>query len=204
MDEVQEVEVSVSSLREAGISARGLTLTGEQMREIQDLRGADFNETSMVGANLCGLDFAGASFVGADLSGSDLSGADLSDAHLDNASLSRANLIGANLYGESGGANLNAALLYNGSPSCQEEFKVTISAQQTLFSDRKKAIFTIAAALPEASPATSAKIPPRLTGIRLMNANLSEAHLEGADLRQLSLQSSIWTNARLQLACLVE
>lgn len=208
MIEEQNAEITMKaiSLRESGISARGLSLTGSQLKEIPDLRGADLREMSLIGADLCGLDLSHASLIGADLSDSDLSGTELFEAHLDNASLVRTLLVGANLRSASlFAANLNEAKLYSGVPRCQStERQTDLRDTDFSYASAMKAEFTaVDSQAPIEICQTEGSNTPNFEGIRLRQANLSEADLRGAYLRGVNLQQMIFNRADLRSACLV-
>src|SRR3990170_8604586 len=89
----------------------GANLSGADLRDA-DLSGADLRDADLSGANLSGADLSGADLRGANLSGADLSGADLRDADLSGANLSGADLRGAYLSGANlSGADLSGAYL---------------------------------------------------------------------------------------------
>ena len=88
-------------------------LTGEIIKEIENLSGAnlsgaDLRDADLSGAYLRGADLRGAYLRGANLNGADLRDADLSGAYLSGADLSGADLFSANLRGANlGGADLS-------------------------------------------------------------------------------------------------
>ena len=84
--------ISLKSLRDARLDLGGVILTGDNLRTIDDLRGASLSGANLASANLCGLDLSGASLVASDLTNADLSGVKLVGARLDNTTLTGASL----------------------------------------------------------------------------------------------------------------
>ena len=198
--------LSLNSFSESGLSLRGLSLSREELEELGDLRGADLSGIHLRGAELCGLDLSGASLVLSDLSEADLSGVDLSQARLDNADLTGANLIGTNLSQASlFGAKLDEALLYSGEPSCLMERRETdLSAANFTQASFKRAIFSLdATSEDEFTPCEGDHLSsPRFDGVIWDQADLEEAQLFGAQLKDSEFNSVNLTRAKLEGACL--
>ena len=101
------------SLSDARLDVAGLSLSGEDLANIPDLRGADLSGADLSGENLCNLDLSGVSLIGSNLQDVQLSGSRLVGARLDNSSMERVRLHGTDLTNASlFGVNLSSALLY--------------------------------------------------------------------------------------------
>ena len=104
------LEIRLQSLRDARLDLSGERLSGDDLADIEDVRGADlsgvdFTNPDLSRVNLCNLDLSGASLIGANLENVNLSGSRLVGARLDNSSLNNALLHGVDLL--SYGRNMN-------------------------------------------------------------------------------------------------
>ena len=95
--------ISLKSLRDARLDLGGVILTGDNLRTIDDPRGASLSGANLASANLCGLDLSGASLVASDLTNAD-SGVKLVGARLDNTTFAF-NRVGADPWSRLFGAN---------------------------------------------------------------------------------------------------
>src|SRR3972149_3839634 len=107
---IKEIE-NLSGANLSGADLRDADLSGADLRDA-DLSGANLSGADLSGADLRGADLRGAYLRGANLNGADLRDADLSGAYLSGADLSGADLRGANLSGAAlSGADLRGAYL---------------------------------------------------------------------------------------------
>ncbi len=211
-----EVEVSIGlvNLSEANLDLVGQSLTGAELRQVPNLRGANLAGTVFrgtepdTGAALCGLDLSGVSFVGADLSQADLSGARLAGARLDNVTLQGAALRSADMSGASFfGANLAGADFRNGAFVCQGD---AFSGGRTSLRDVNFGSAVLTGALfVDGEPAVQGEpcvlaqeASPELAAIRWTQADLSGAVLHTAALAQADIASAQLAGADLRGACL--
>jgi uncharacterized protein YjbI with pentapeptide repeats len=198
----------MQSLSDARLEVSGLSLSGEDLANVADLRGADLSGADLNGANLCNLDLSGVSFIGSNLQGANLSGSRLVGTRLDNSSMEGAHLHGADLTNASlFGANLSSALLYKSSFECRGrsfESERTNLTGATLSSALMESTRFVAenedvSGVSCTSPLENA---PILNNTYWNQTNLNEADLRGVHLQDATLSSTILTNVHLDQACL--
>ena len=210
------VNVVLEDLAQANLTLSGVSLTGNELRQITNLRGANLAGVSLtgddpqnpgLGAALCGVHLSGVSLVGADLSGANLDGADLTAARLDNATLNNVSLRGANLGSASlFGANLEGADLRNNPPDCQGE--ALADTQTILIGANLSAANLTQARFTDDGPAQdepcvgASERAPRLDAVRWIQADLSGVHMQGGDLTGANLNGVVMAGAELGGACL--
>ena len=208
-DPIAEVTLTISlnSLQEARIDLSGVPLSGDDLRAIDDLRGADFSGALLAEADLCGLDLSGAIFAGTNLINADLSGVKLVGARLDNVLLEDASLVGADLNSASlFGANLREARLHNGVPSCGTEVMQTSLANTNLsFADLSGALLT-SGDIDESGNTCDVNSlhSPLFVGAVWTQSNLSNAVLNGARLVGAHFNNTTLNGAQLNNACLTD
>ncbi|GLR90901.1 pentapeptide repeat-containing protein [Bradyrhizobium iriomotense] len=149
-----------------------------------NLRGVNFNATTLIRAELAGADLTGVDLDAADLTGANLSEADLCKAKLSGADLSGANLSKAKL----SEATLRLARLC-GANLCGAD----LSRTRMALADFRKAD------LRGANLSSADLFPANLDGADLRGANLN-----GADLREAHLVEAKLNGAWLETAVLVD
>ena len=184
--DAKQYELLVSSVKAADVAAWNRWYAAH-LKETQHLRG-----TSVFGAHLDGADLSYLNLEGADLRFASLQGADLSYSYLKDANLEGANLFSANLWrAYLGGANLDGA--NPDSAHFEPAGKVKFDAVQLELLKMGADVWNpwYAAKLREEN--SNVRLygayleEVSLAGLDLSGVNLSYAHLEGADLRQVNL-----------------
>jgi uncharacterized protein YjbI with pentapeptide repeats len=208
----------------SGTDLRGAKLGGADLSEA-DLSGADLSEADLSGADLSQADLSGAKLVGADLSGAKLDGAHLSTAYLlvdvkgadllgsylskmypYGADLSHADLSGAKLVGaDLGDADLTGAKLVGADLSGAKLDGAHLSGANVEDADLSRASLRGAdlsrARLGGVHLNGAFLSDADLTGgAFLYDADLSDAHLIGADLQGADLSAALLTHADLSRA----
>ncbi len=186
----KQYDLLVSSVKSENISEWNEWYAAH-LKDTIHLRG-----TSVFGAHLDGADLSYLNLEGADLRFASLQGADLSYSYLKDANLEGANLFSANLWRASlDGTNLEGANpdSANFEPAGRLKFDAVQAELLKMGSDvwnpwyksklmeENSSVWLYGAYLEEVS----------LACLDLSGANLSYAHLEGADLRQVNRETRI-------------
>jgi len=142
--------------------------------------------------NCPGCDFAGANFKRADLTGANLAGANLAGANLHEATIRRANLVGANL----AGANLNAvngrqALLSGADLTGAMMYLATMDG-----ADLEGANLTEVLA-GRISLSSTNLANATMISMDLMDARITDANMQGVDLRLTWAENAQLTRSNL-------
>ena len=202
--------MTLQSLSDARLDVFGLSLSGDDLANVADLRGADLSGADLNGADLCNLDLSGVSFIGSNLQGVNLSGSSLVGARLDNSSMEGARLHGTDLTNASlFGANLSAVWLYKSSFECRGE---SFESERT---NLTRATFSSALMdsaqfvaedenVSEVSCTSPLENAPILNNAYWNQTNLNGADLRGVHLQGATLSSTILTNTSLDHSCLRE
>ena len=190
---------------------KGYLLTGFEIKDSNQLASVDLKYASLDKSNLeraslskaClkGASFRNANLRNANLKEANFEGANLQDADLTNADLTGANLQGANLQGASiAGSNFENADLSN---------SVLVSVSGDPASPEFKAVCLkntkiLQADLSQASLEGADLTNAVLTGAKLVSANLSCANLNFSKLSKANLKSSLLCDASLKNAELIQ
>ena len=200
-----DISIALKSLQEARLDLSGVPLNGDNLREINDLRGADLSGALLANADLCGLNLSGVILAGTNLLNANLSGANLTGARMDNAILEGASLIGTHLNSASlFGANLRSAQLHNGVPSCDSEFRQSSLLNANLsFADLTGAILTDGEITDGSNTCDPNSLySPAFTGTIWTQANLIDAVMNGVRFQGSNLNNTTLNGAFLNQACL--
>ncbi len=209
-----DLTISLGNLSDANIDLSGVTLSGDDLRQVANLANADLSGVTIAPndpntpAELCNLDLSGVSLANADLTGVNLAGSNLTGARLDNATLTGASLRAANLTNASlFSANLARIDLRNGPYDCQGQPN---NGRRTLLTNANlnSANLTNANITPGGDPGNgdpctvAPTFSPEMTGVRWIQTNLTGAVLHTADFNRANFSSTIMTGADLRRACM--
>lgn len=202
-----ELDIHLTTMREARLNISNLTLSGDDLREVVDLRGADLAGVNLTQADLCNLDLSGASLIGANLEAAKLSGANLSNARLDNAMLNRAELHGTdftnvNLFG----ASLDEARFHQSTYTCQgdtfESDRTRLIGSSFASSSLVSAVFVEdTGGLDIFSCEHPAESGPIIANVYWNQTDLSRASLRGVDFKDSVFTSVNFSESHLEYSC---